>query len=57
MQIVNCVVVYALVGIGSQIVLRTRPTVARMASHLSGAAMIAITILLLVEHVLIMRGT
>lgn len=48
-QIVNCAVVYSLVGIGAMAVLRTRPRVARIISRLSGAAMIAIAMLLLAE--------
>jgi threonine/homoserine/homoserine lactone efflux protein len=54
-QIVNCAVVYSLVGIGSRIVLRTRPQVARRVSQFSGAAMIVIALLLLVEPFLISR--
>jgi threonine/homoserine/homoserine lactone efflux protein len=46
----NCAIVYTLVGVGSKIVLRTRPKVARMISQVSGAAMIVIAVLLLVEQ-------
>lgn len=49
-HILNCAVVYNLVGIGSKIVLRTRPKVARVVSQVSGAAMIAIAVLLLLEQ-------
>jgi threonine/homoserine/homoserine lactone efflux protein len=49
-HIVNCAVVYTLVGVGSKIVLRTRPTVARLVSQISGAAMIVIAVLLLLEQ-------
>jgi threonine/homoserine/homoserine lactone efflux protein len=55
-QIVNCALVYSLVGIGSNIVLRTRPRAARMVSRFSGAAMIAIAFLLLVEQGLVATG-
>lgn len=51
-QIVNCAVIYSLVGLGSKAVLRTRPKVARMVSQFSGAAMIAIALLLLIEQCL-----
>lgn len=49
-QIINCGVVYFLVGFSSRAVLRTRPTVARSVSQLSGAAMIVIALLLLAEQ-------
>lgn len=51
-HIVNCAVVYTLVGVGSKIVLRTRPKVARRVSQVSGAAMIVIAVLLLLEQLL-----
>lgn len=51
-HIVNCAVVYTLVGVGSKIVLRTRPKVARLVSQVSGAAMIVIAVLLLAEQLL-----
>jgi threonine/homoserine/homoserine lactone efflux protein len=54
-QIVNCAVVYSLVAVGSKFVLRTRPKVARMVSQFSGAAMIVIALLLLVEQLLAFR--
>jgi threonine/homoserine/homoserine lactone efflux protein len=50
-QIFNCAVVYSLVGIGSAIVLRFRPKIARMVSQFSAVAMIAIALLLLVRAV------
>ena len=46
-QMFNCAVVYSLVGIGSKVVLRTRPALARRVSQFSGGAMIAIAIYLL----------
>jgi threonine/homoserine/homoserine lactone efflux protein len=55
-HIVNCALVYSLVGIGAKVVLRTRPKVARMVSQFSGAAMIAIAFLLLAEQMLVLRG-
>jgi len=49
-QIVNCAVVYSLVAAGSKYVLRARPEAARRVSQFSGAAMILIALLLLVEQ-------
>jgi threonine/homoserine/homoserine lactone efflux protein len=49
-HILNCAVVYSFVGVGSKIVLRTRPKVARVVSQVSGAAMITIAVLLLLEQ-------
>lgn len=49
-QIANCALVYSLVGIGSKVVLRTRPTAARLVGQLSGMAMIAIAILIVAER-------
>jgi len=46
----SCGAVYLLVGFGSQTVLRARPTAAHIVSRLSGAAMIIIAVLLLVEQ-------
>ncbi|NBA97619.1 LysE family translocator [Pseudomonas sp. R5(2019)] len=46
----SCGVIYLLVGFGSQKVLRTRPTSARLVSLLSGAAMIIIAVILLIEQ-------
>ncbi|KUM27833.1 lysine transporter LysE [Mesorhizobium loti] len=51
-QIVNCALVYSLVGIGSGIVLRTRPQLARRIGQVSGAAMIVIALALPVEQFL-----
>ncbi|KHJ54749.1 lysine transporter LysE [Aureimonas altamirensis] len=55
-QIVNCGVVYALVGIGARAVLRTRPKTARVVGRLSGTAMIVIAVILLAEQVAPMVG-
>lgn len=48
---VSCGVVYLLVGFGSHAVLRARPAAARRVSRFSGAAMILIALVLLIEHV------
>ncbi|CNH97766.1 LysE family translocator [Yersinia vastinensis] len=49
-HIINCGVVYSLVGIGSKIVLRTRPSAARRVSQFSGIIMIVIALLLIGEQ-------
>lgn len=41
-HILNCAFVYTLVGLGSKLVLRTRPQLARRVSQLSGGAMITV---------------
>lgn len=46
----SCGVVYLLVGFGSQAVLRARPAAARWVSRLSGACMIIIAAILLIEQ-------
>lgn len=48
----SCAVVYLLVGYGSETALSTRPSAAQVVSRLSGAAMILIGMLLLVEQAL-----
>ena len=45
-------IVYLLVGYGAQAILSTRPLAARRVSQLSGAAMIAIAMLLFVDQVI-----
>jgi len=55
-QIVNCAVVYLLVGFSARAILRTRPHAARRISQLSGAAMIAIASLLLAEQALALKA-
>lgn len=55
-QVANCAVVYALVGLGSRLVLRTRPRAARMVGRLSGTAMIVIAVLLIVEQLPVAAG-
>ena len=52
--IVNCTVIY-IAGVGSKIVLRTRPEVARLVSQVSGGAMIVIAVLLLLEQAFALR--
>lgn len=54
-HIANCAIIYTLVGVGSKLVLRTRPKAARMVSKVSGAAMIVIAVLLLAEQLLAFR--
>jgi threonine/homoserine/homoserine lactone efflux protein len=51
-HILNCAVVYSIVGVGSKVVLRTRPAVARRVSQVSGAAMAGIAIVLIAEQLL-----
>ncbi|PMY45450.1 MULTISPECIES: LysE family translocator [Pseudomonas] len=48
----SCAVIYLLVGFGSRAVLRTRPVAAQAVSRLSGALMIVIAVLLLIEQIL-----
>jgi threonine/homoserine/homoserine lactone efflux protein len=38
----NCAIVYTFVGLGSKLVLRTRPQLAKRVSQLSGCAMITV---------------
>lgn len=56
-HIVNCGVIYSIVGLGSRFVLRSRPRVARLVSQASGAAMITIALLLIVDQALILTTT
>lgn len=49
-QIINCGVVYTLVGLCSGLILRTRPQAARRVSQCSGTAMMVIAVLLLAEQ-------
>jgi threonine/homoserine/homoserine lactone efflux protein len=50
LHMINCGAVYSVVGVGSKVVLRTRPKVARRVSQFSGAAMVGIAVLLFVEQ-------
>ncbi|GAA0977300.1 LysE family transporter [Acrocarpospora macrocephala] len=49
-HVASCAVVYTAVGAGARRVLRARPAAARAVSRFSGAAMVAIGVLLLVEQ-------
>lgn len=49
-QIINCALVYTLVGVGARHILRARPQLARHISQFSGVAMIAIAAWLLFEQ-------
>lgn len=46
----NCAVVYAGVGMGARLLLRTRPAAARAVTRVSGAAMVVIGVALLAEQ-------
>ena len=48
----SCGVVYLLVGFGSRVVLQARPVAAQVVSRLSGAVMVIIAVLLLIEQIL-----
>lgn len=52
LHLVSCAAVYLAVGFCAQAVLRTRPQAARAVSRISGAAMVMIAAVLLVEHAL-----
>ncbi|GAA4623373.1 LysE family transporter [Actinoallomurus vinaceus] len=49
-HVASCAVVYTGVGTGARLVLRVRPTAARAVIRFSGAAMVGIGVLLLVER-------
>jgi threonine/homoserine/homoserine lactone efflux protein len=49
-HIISCGIIYLLIGFGSQRALRTRPSAAQMVSRASGIAMIAISLLLLMNQ-------
>ncbi|NWE45189.1 LysE family translocator [Pseudomonas gingeri] len=46
----SCAVIYLLVGFGSRLVLQARPVAARRVSRLSGAIMVLIAVILLMEQ-------
>ncbi|MCE6981149.1 LysE family translocator [Pseudomonas frederiksbergensis] len=48
----SCGVVYLLVGFGSRVVLQARPVAAQVVSRLSGAVMVIIAVLLLIDQLL-----
>lgn len=50
-HMINCALIYSGVSVGSKIVLRARPAVARKVTRLSGAAMVVIAVLLFAEQV------
>ncbi|WKX01747.1 LysE family translocator (plasmid) [Rhodococcus aetherivorans] len=47
----SCAVIYTGVGAGARVVLRARPTAARLVTSVSGAAMVALGAMLLIERV------
>jgi len=51
-HVASCAVVYTGVGAGARVVLRTRPSAARAVTRFSGAAMMAIGVILLLEQLL-----
>ena len=53
LHVVNCAVVYTGVGLGARRVLRARPSAALWVSRVSGAAMIVIGVVLVVEQVIV----
>lgn len=50
-HVASCAVIYTAVGAGARRVLRARPTAARTVSRVSGAAMVVIGVLLLIEQI------
>ena len=51
-HVASCAVVYTGVGAGARLVLRARPSAARVVTRISGAAMVGIGVLLLVERLM-----
>jgi threonine/homoserine/homoserine lactone efflux protein len=51
-HVASCAVVYTAVGSGARVVLRTRPAAARIVTRISGGAMVAIGLFLLVEQLM-----
>ncbi len=51
-HVVSCAVVYTGVGAGARLALRARPSAARVVTRISGAAMVGIGVLLLVERLM-----
>jgi len=49
-QMINCAVVYSSVAVGAKFILGSRPKASRMVSQFSGAAMILVALLLLLEQ-------
>jgi threonine/homoserine/homoserine lactone efflux protein len=55
-HLASCAVIYTAVGTGARRVLRARPAAARAVTRISGAAMVTIGVLLLVEQVVTQGG-
>lgn len=51
LHVLSCAVIYTAVGVGSRVVLRSRPATARAVAGFSGTAMVAIAIALLIEQI------
>lgn len=51
-HVLSCAVVYLIVAAAARAVLTTRPQAARVVGRVSGTAMVAIAVLLIVEHLL-----
>jgi threonine/homoserine/homoserine lactone efflux protein len=51
-HVASCAVIYTGVGTGARVVLRARPTAARAVTRISGVAMVAIGVFLLVEQLI-----
>jgi threonine/homoserine/homoserine lactone efflux protein len=51
-HVASCAVIYTLVGTGARSVLRTRPAAARTVTRVSGAAMLVIGTILIIEQVI-----
>ena len=51
-HVLSCAIVYTLVAVGARVILGTRPGAARIVSRVSGTAMSAIGVFLLVERLL-----
>ncbi|GAA1963231.1 LysE family translocator [Agromyces allii] len=49
--VASCAIVYSIVGFGARTVLRARPTAMRLVSRVSGAAMVVLAVVLVVEQV------
>ncbi len=49
-HILSCAVVYSSVGVGARLVLRARPSRARAVARVSAAAMIGISVFLIVHQ-------
>lgn len=56
-HMVNCTIIYFLVGFGSQILLKARPEAALWISRISGSLVILISIILIFEQFLSLKNT